>query len=91
VAAANGAVDRAVTWLDDAYGRCARGTATYQWVRCNALDSLCELAIANAMPAAPAWLVAFEEQAACLGMHGFLVRSVEHRHNLGRRLADSAA
>jgi hypothetical protein len=80
-----------VTWLDDAYGRCARGTATYQWVRCNALDSLCELAIANAMPAAPAWLVAFEEQAARFGMHGFLVRSVEHRHNLARRLAGSAA
>ena len=86
VAAADGVVDRALTWFDDAYGRCARGTATYQWVRCNALDSLCELAVANAMPAAPAWLAAFEEQAACLGMHGFLMRSAEHRHNLDRRL-----
>jgi DNA-binding SARP family transcriptional activator len=91
VAAANGAVDRAVTWLDDAYGRCARGTATYQWVRCNALDSLCELAIANAMPAAPAWLAAFEEQAGRFGMHGFLTRSVEHRENLGRSMTSNAA
>ena len=91
VAAANGAVDRAVTWLDDAYGRCARGTATYQWVRCNALDSLCELAIANAMPAGPAWLAEFEEQAGRFGMHGFLTRSAEHRENLAGRLARTAA
>jgi DNA-binding SARP family transcriptional activator/ATP/maltotriose-dependent transcriptional regulator MalT len=91
VAAANGAVDRAVSWLDDAYSRCARGTATYQWVRCNALDSLCELAIANAMPAAAAWLAAFEEQAGWFGMHGFLTRGVEHRENLGHSIADRAA
>jgi tetratricopeptide (TPR) repeat protein len=91
VAAANGAVDRAVSWLDDAYSRCDRGTATYQWVRCNALDALCELAVANGMPAAPAWLTAFEEQAGRFGMHGFLTRWVEHRANLGRSLADAGA
>jgi DNA-binding SARP family transcriptional activator len=91
VAAANGAVDRAVTRLDDAYHRCARGTATYQWARCNALDSLCEVAITNALPAAPAWLAAFEEQAGRFGMHGFLTRSVEHRENLVRRRAGTAA
>jgi tetratricopeptide (TPR) repeat protein len=91
VAAAYGAVDQAVTRFDDAYGRCARGTATYQWVRCNALDSLCELAIAHAMPAAPAWLAAFEEQAGRFGMHGFLTRGAEHRQALGRQLAGAAA
>ncbi|HZM83255.1 MAG TPA: BTAD domain-containing putative transcriptional regulator [Candidatus Limnocylindrales bacterium] len=91
VAAANGAVDQAVTWLDDAYGRCAGGTATYQWVRCHALDSLCELAVTHAMPAAPAWLAAFEEQAGRFGMHGFLTRSIEHRDNLLHRLVGTAA
>jgi DNA-binding SARP family transcriptional activator len=90
VAAANGAVDRAVTWFDDAYSRCARGTATYQWVRCNALDSLCELAVANAMPAAPAWLAALEEQAGRFGMRGFLDRSVEHHERLSGRVPVAA-
>jgi len=60
-------------------------------VRCNALDSLCELAIAHAMPAAPAWLAAFEEQAGRFGMHGFLARAVEHREHLGRHLTAAAA
>jgi DNA-binding SARP family transcriptional activator len=91
VAAANGAVEPAMTWFDDAYGRCDRGTATYQWVRCNALDSLCALAVANAMPAASAWLDTFEEQAGRFGMRAFLERSVEHRQRLGGGLVDPDA
>jgi DNA-binding SARP family transcriptional activator len=90
VAAAHGAVEPAVAWFDDAYGRCDRGTATYQWVRCNALDSLCALSVAHVIPAAPAWLAAFEEQAGRFGMHGFLARSVEHRERLRGNLADLA-
>jgi tetratricopeptide (TPR) repeat protein len=84
VAAAHGAVDQAVAWLDDAY-RCRNSAAaTYQWARCNALDSLCDLAVAYSMPAAPAWLTELEEQAGRFGMHGFLTRSLQHRDRLGQ-------
>jgi len=83
VAAAHGAVEQAVAWFDDAY-RCRNlAAATYQWARCNALDSLCDIAVAHSMPAAPAWLTEFEEQAGRFGMHGFLTRSVQHRARLG--------
>lgn len=82
VAAARGAVDRAVTWFDDAYRRCARGSATYQWVRCSALDSLCELAVAEKMAAAPAWLETLEQQAGRFGMQGLLARAADYRQRL---------
>jgi tetratricopeptide (TPR) repeat protein len=82
VAAANGAVDRALAWFDDAYRCPDREAATYQWVHCSALDSLCELAVTNSLPGAPAWLAEFEELAGRFGMHGFLARSAQHRERL---------
>jgi ATP/maltotriose-dependent transcriptional regulator MalT len=82
VAAANGAVDKALAWFDDAYRCPDREAATYQWVHCNALDSLCELAITNSLPGAPAWLAEFEELSGRFGMHGFLARSAQHRDRL---------
>jgi DNA-binding SARP family transcriptional activator len=82
VAAAHGAVDRALAWFDDAYRCPDREAATYQWVHCNALDSLCELAVAHSLPGAPAWLAEFEELAGRFGMHGFLARSAQHRDRL---------
>jgi len=86
VAAARGTVDLAVTWFDDAYRR----TANYRWVRCHALDSLCELAVAHGMPAAPAWLDTLQVQAGRHGMHGFLARAAEHRRHLQHRTGERA-
>src|SRR5690349_10514174 len=91
VAAAHGAVDQAVAWLDDAYHCRNLAAATYQWARCNALDALCDIAVTHAMPAAPAWLTALEEQASQFGMQGFLTRSVQHRHRLSQLGAETTA
>lgn len=91
VAAAHGAVDQAVAWLDDAYHCRHLAATTYQWVRCNALDSLCELGVTQLMPAAPAWLAEFEELSGRFGMHGFLTRSFQHRDRLGQLGAGTTA
>jgi DNA-binding SARP family transcriptional activator len=77
MAAANGAVERAVAWLDDAYRGLDREAVTYAWVYCNALDSLCEVAVEHALPGAPAWLAELSERAARLRMNGFLTHSFQ--------------
>lgn len=91
VAAARGSVDDAVSWLDDAYRHLHRRSVTYEWVHTNALNSLCELAVANALPGAAGWIDELEEQAGRLGMHGFLVRSFQHRERLGQLDAGATA
>ena len=91
VAAAHGAVDRAVTWLEDAYGRLDRESATYQWGRCNALDSLCDVGVENSVPGTADWLAELEEQAGRFQMHGFLVRAYQHRDRLGQAGANTTA
>jgi DNA-binding SARP family transcriptional activator len=78
VAAARGAVGQAVARLDEA---CAADS--YQWVPCSALDDLCELAIANGLPGAPAWVARLEELAGRYEMRGLLERSFQHREHLG--------
>jgi len=82
VAATKGAVDQAVAWFHDAYRCLDRDAITYQWVHCNALDSLCELAVAHTMPGAPAWLTELEQQASRFGMQDFLTRGNEYRGRL---------
>jgi tetratricopeptide (TPR) repeat protein len=89
VAAARGADDRAVIWLEQAYRRCARGGLTYRWLRCQALESLCELAVAGGSPAAPMWLAELDHSAGRWGMHGFVARAGEFRARLGGRAAGS--
>jgi DNA-binding SARP family transcriptional activator len=84
VAAASGAVDEAMTWFDDAYRHLHRRSVTYEWVHCNALDSLCELAVTNGLPGAPAWVDELEQQSGRLGMNGFLARSFQYRDRLGQ-------
>jgi DNA-binding SARP family transcriptional activator len=89
VAAANGAVDEAVDWFHGAYRRLDQEAVTYEWAHCNALDSLCELAVAHAMPGAPAWLAELAERAGRFGMHGFLNRGIQHSDRLGRQVRES--
>jgi tetratricopeptide (TPR) repeat protein len=91
VAAARGSVDEAVGWFDDAYRHLHRRSVTYEWVHTNALNSLCELAVANALPGASGWIDELEEQAGRLGMHGFLVSSFQHRERLGQLNAGATA
>jgi hypothetical protein len=55
------------------------------------LNSLCELAVANALPGAAGWIDELEEQAGRLGMHGFLVSSFQHRDRLGQLDAGATA
>jgi DNA-binding SARP family transcriptional activator len=83
VASAHGAVDRAVARLDDAYRSLDRESATYQWARCNALDSLCEVAVTNHLPGSAGWLAELEEQAGRFRLQGFLARSFQYRDRLG--------
>jgi DNA-binding SARP family transcriptional activator len=91
VAAAKGAVDEAVTWFDDAYRHLHRRSVTYEWVHCNALDSLCDVGVAHGLPGAAGWIDELEERAGRLGMHAFLVRSFQHRDRLGHADAGATA
>ena len=91
VAIARGEYGRAVEVLVDAIGRSARLPDAYVWGKGYALDALCGLAVAQAMPHAAAWLGEMQALAARCGMRELTVRACIHQAELGDRASATAA
>lgn len=91
VALARGEPQRAVEILLDAIARCVRLPDAYLWGKAYALDVLCGLAVAHAMPQASAWIGDMQSLAARSGMREFTLRSHRHRAALGDRASATAA
>ena len=91
VALARGETQHAVEILLDAIARCVRVPDAYLWGKGYALDALCGLAVAHAMPQAPAWIDELQRLAARSGMRELTVRSYLHRAALGDSASGTAA
>lgn len=91
VAIARGEYGRAVEILVDAIARSARLPDAYVWGKGYALDALCGLAVAHAMPHAAAWLGELLALAARGGMRELTVRAHVHQAALGDRASATAA
>ncbi len=84
-AASRGAPSR---FCIDALARCVRLPDAYLWGKGYALDALCGVAVAGAMPQASAWINELQDLAARSGMRELTVRAYLHRV---RRSGDSAS
>jgi DNA-binding SARP family transcriptional activator len=91
VAIEQGESQRAVDILVDAVSRSVRLPDAYLWGKAYALDALCGLAVANAMPQAPDWIEQLQGLAARSGMRELTVRSHLHRAALGDGASGAAA
>jgi tetratricopeptide (TPR) repeat protein len=80
---AQGRLDDAIAWLDDARTRCIRIPDAYLWVHAYCLDALCDAAVRIGRPEAAGWVRDLESVAARTGMNELLVRSQLHRARLG--------
>ena len=83
VAVARGETQRAVEILVDSIARCVRLPDAYLWGKGYALDVLCGVAAAHAMPQASAWIDELQNLSARCGMRELSVRSYLHRAALG--------
>jgi DNA-binding SARP family transcriptional activator len=91
VAIARGESQRAVEILVDAIARSVRPPDAYLWGKGYALDVLCGLAVAHAMPQASAWIDDMQNLAARSGMRELSVRAHLHRAALGDEASGVAA
>ena len=91
VAIARGDTQHAVEILVDAVARCVRLPDAYLWGKAYALDALCGLAVAQAMPPALGWIDELQTLAARSGMRELSVRSHLHRAALDDGGASRAA
>ena len=91
VAVARGEPRRAAEILLDALARCTRLPDAYLWGRGYALDALCDVAVAEAMPQASAWINELQDLAARSGMRELTVRACLHRGALGDSASTAAA
>lgn len=91
VASARGEALRGVEILLDAIARSTRLPDGYLWGKAYALEALCELAVANKMPQAPAWIDELQTLAARSGMRELTVRGLWHRSALGETGSGEAA
>lgn len=91
VAMARGEPQRAAEILLDALARCTRLPDAYLWGRGYALDALCGVAVAQAMPQASAWINELQDLAARSGMRELTVRACLHRGALGDSASLAAA
>ena len=91
VAIARGQAQRAAGILVDAVARGARLPDAYLWGKAYTLDVLCGLAVAQALPQAPAWVGELEHLAARCGMRELTVRAGLHRAALGDAASAAAA
>jgi hypothetical protein len=91
VAIARGEPQRAVEILLDAMARSVRLPDAYLWGKGYALDLLCGLAVAHAMPHASAWIDELQSLAARSGMRELTVRSLLHRAALGDKASGAVA
>jgi len=91
VASARGQPQSAVEIFLDAIARSTRLPDGYLWGKAYALESLCELAVINKMPQAPAWIDELQMLAARSGMRELTVRALLHRSALGEIESGEAA
>jgi DNA-binding SARP family transcriptional activator len=91
VAMARGEPQRAAEILVDALARCTRLPDAYLWGKGYALDALCGVAVAQAMPQASAWINELQDLAARSGMRELTVRACLHRGALGDSASSAAA
>lgn len=91
VAMARGEPRRAAEILIDALARCVRLPDAYLWGKGYALDALCGVAVADAMPQASAWINELQDLAARSGMRELTVRACLHRGALGDSASTAAA
>jgi len=91
VAMAHSEPQRAVEILTDALARCVRLPDAYLWGKAFALDALCDIAVAQAMPQASAWVNELQGLAARSGMRELTVRACLHRGALGDSASTAAA
>ncbi len=91
VAMARGEPQRAVEIFVDAVARSARLPDAYLWGKGYALDALCGVAVAHAMPQASAWINDLQGLAARSGMRELTVRAYLHRAALGDSASGDAA
>ena len=88
---ARGEPRRAAEILVDALARCVRLPDAYLWGKGYALDALCGVAVAEAMPQASAWVNELQDLAARSGMRELTVRACLHRAALGDSASAAAA
>ena len=67
------------------------GPCPYLWAKAYALESLCDLAVANKLAQAPGWIDELQTLAARSGMRDLTVRALLHRHALGEAESGEAA
>jgi len=91
VAMARGEPQRAAEILISCIERCVRLPDAYLWGKGYALDILCGLAVAQAMPQALAWTTELHKLAARSGMRELTVRAYLHRAALGDSASGDAA
>ena len=91
VAMARGQPQRAAEILISCIERCVRLPDAYLWGKGYALDTLCGLAVAQAMPQALAWTSELHKLAARSGMRELTVRAYLHRAALGDSASGDAA
>lgn len=91
VAIVRGEWQRAVEIPTDTISRSVRLPDAYLWGKGYALDVLCGLAVAHAMPQASAWIEELQSVATRSGMRELTVRSHLHRAALGDKASGVAA
>jgi DNA-binding SARP family transcriptional activator len=91
VAIAQGHMQRAADLFVDAIRRCVRLPDAYLWGKGYALDALCGLAVAQALPQAPGWVEDMQQLAARSGMRELSARAHWHRAALGDAASGAAA
>jgi len=91
VAIARGETQGAVEILVDSIARCVRLPDAYLWGKAYALDVLCDLAVAQEMPQASAWIDELYSLAARSGMRELTARAHLHRAALGDSASGTAA
>jgi len=91
VALARGDPARAAELVADGIARCTPHPDAYLWAKAYALDALCGVAVAHAMPHAPAWIDQLQALADERGMREMTVRAHLHRAALGDATSGAAA
>jgi DNA-binding SARP family transcriptional activator len=91
VAIARGDSQRALEIFVDAVERCLRLPDAYLWVKGHALDALCGLVVAQALPQAADRIRELQDLASRSGMRELTVRAHLHRQALGDKASGTAA
>ena len=91
VAARRGNASQAVELLVDSVARCVRLPDAYLWGKAYALDALCGVAVAAAMPQASVWIDELQKHSSRSGMRELTVRAHLHRASLGDAASAAAA